>query len=496
MFARRTGFWTVAFLVAAGGPGLLFADTFTYLDEQGQTQRVEGILAGSGQGQHAIEQADGRMLLIPQGALKQRDVSPPPEPSSSHAMAAQLAEEFGEEQIRTLVAGKYVVGLVLAGPLPPRSENRVTGFLKQAARFLKNVENVLTRFCREMRIETEPTRYPLVTLIFESDRDFNAYAAEATGGEGVSAEHILGFYSPLTNWLALRIGECRTFQVPLHEAVHQQVFNRGLMQRLSGVPVWFNEGIATGFENNGERINIGPNKVNPLYARRLDGERALSWEQIVTEDTAFHGDVLAGEAYAHAWGLHWLLVTEHRPAYVRYLRQLGQIGPLQEPPSEERLALFEETFGTPISELEAGFSRQLQAALRTQRIPPDADPRPGHSVTYSDASAVELTAIQRASGDGLTEVRGRLRNISPFRDFAYYVTVQTTGGLYAEWFLPSVGSKQTASLPQQFVMKRVPGAPGTDSQSYWVDVKSALPDSDVVSGWKENGFPTPQWKPR
>ncbi len=496
MVARRAGFWMVAALVAAGMRGRLSADTFTYLDEQGQTQQVEGILAGSGQGQHAVEQADGRMLLIPQGALRQRDVSMPPEPISPHAMAAQLAEEFGKDQIRTLVEGKYVVGLVLAGPLPPRSENRVAGFLKKAARFLKNVENVLTRFCREMRIETEPSRYPLVTLIFESDRDFNAYVVQSTGGEGVSAEHVLGFYSPLTNWLALRIGECRTFQVPLHEAVHQQVFNRGLMQRLSGVPVWFNEGIATGFENNGERINIGPNKVNPFYARRLDGERALSWEQIVTEDTAFHGDVLAGEAYAHAWGLHWLLVTEHRSAYVRYLRKLGQIGPLQEPPSEERRTLFEETFGTTISELEAEFSRKLRAALRKQRIAPETGPRPGHSITYGDASAVELTAIQRASGDGLTEVRGRLKNISPFRDFAYYVTVQTTGGLYAEWFLPSVGSKQTASLPHQFVMKRIPGSPGTEGQSYWVEVKSALPDSDVVAGWKENGFPTPQWKPR
>ncbi len=496
MVTRRARFWTVAFLVATGMPALLPADTFTYLDEQGQTQRAEGILAGSGQGQHAIEQANGRMLVIPQGALQRRDVSMPPEPISPHAMADQLAEEFGKAQIRTLVDGKYVVGLVLAGPLPPRSENRVTGFLKQAARFLKNVERVLTRFCRETRIETEPPRYPLVTLIFESDRDFNAYVTQSTGGEGVSAEHILGFYSPLTNWLALRIGECRTYQVPLHEAVHQQAFNRGLVQRLSGVPVWFNEGIATGFENNGERIDIGPNKVNPLYARRLNGERVLSWEQIVTEDTAFHGDVLAGEAYAHAWGLHWLLVTEHRSAYVRYLRKLGQIGPLQEPPSEERRAMFEETFGESISELEAGFPRLLQAALRRQRIPSDTGPTPGRSLTYGDASAVELTAIQRASGDGLTEVRGRLKNISPFRDFAYYVTVQTTGGLYAEWFLPSVGSKQTAALPKQFVMKRIPGAPGTESQSFWVDVKSALPDSDVVAGWKEHGFPTPEWKPR
>ncbi|MGD9856902.1 MAG: DUF1570 domain-containing protein [Planctomycetaceae bacterium] len=485
-----------ALLLAALAPEFSPGDTFTYIDPQGRTQTVEGVLAGSGQGMHALEQSDGRMLVIPQGALRERTVSMPPEPIAARDMAARLVEQFGEENIRTLVEGQYVVGLVLAGPLPPRSETRVTGFLKQAGRFLKNVENVLTRFCHDLRIDPEPARYPLVTLIFESDRDFDAYAAEATGGLGLSAERILGFYSPLTNWLALRIGECRTFQVPLHEAVHQQVFNRGLIQRLSGVPVWFNEGIATGFENDGERINVGPNKVNATYANRLGSTNRLNWEAIVKDDTAFQGDVLAGEAYAHAWSLHWLLVTEHRSNYVRYLRCLGQIAPLEEPTADERSRLFQETFGMSIREMEDGFPRLLQAALRKQRIRTEETPAAGRSITYGDASAVELTAIQRAGGSGLTEVRGKLCNISPFRDFAYHVTVQTSGGLYAEWFLPSVGSQKSAELNEQYVTKHIPGGPGTDAQTYWVEVQSALPDSDVVTDWKTKGLPVPEWKPR
>ncbi|MBX3438569.1 MAG: DUF1570 domain-containing protein, partial [Planctomycetaceae bacterium] len=266
MEARLTHWRLTAVLLSAAlTPIPAVADTFTYVDREGQTQTVEGSLAGSGQGMHAIEQADGRMLVIPQGALQQRAVSTPPDPIQPRDMAAQLTQQFGDDRIRTLVDGQYVVGLVLAGPLPARSEQRVAGFLKQFTRFQKNVENMLTRFCREMRMTTESPRHPLVTLIFESDRDFNAYVAESTDSSGLSAEHILGFYSPLTNWLAIRIGECRTYQVPLHEAVHQQVFNRGLLQRLAGVPVWFNEGIATGFENDGERINVGPNKVNTTY---------------------------------------------------------------------------------------------------------------------------------------------------------------------------------------------------------------------------------------
>lgn len=492
----RAARWWTSVLLAALSASRAPADTFRYVNQQGETQIAEGVLTGSGQGMHALEQADGRILVIPQAALQERVVSAPPEPLSPRDMAARLAREFGEENIRTLVEGQYVVALVLAGPLPPRSETRVNGFLKKAGRFLKNVENVVSGFCRDLRISPEPVRYPLVTLIFESDRDFNAYAREATGGFGLSADRILGFYSPLTNWLALRIGECRTFQVPLHEAVHQQVFNRGLIQRLSGVPVWFNEGIATGFENDGERINVGPNKVNATYARRLSGGTRLSWEEIVRNDSAFQGDVLAGEAYAQAWGLHWLLVTEHRAGYVRYLRRLGQIAPLEEPTPEERSQLFEEAFGMSVGQMEADFPRLLQAAMRKQRIRSGDAPTPGRSITYGDASAVELTAIQRSGGGGLTEVRGRLCNISPFRDFAYHVTVLTSGGLYAEWFLPSVESQTTAELSEQFVTKVIPGAPGTDADTYWVEVQSALPDSEIVADWMENGLPVPEWRPR
>ncbi|MBX3439325.1 MAG: hypothetical protein KF861_17685, partial [Planctomycetaceae bacterium] len=182
--------------------------------------------------------------------------------------------------------------------------------------------------------------------------------------------------------------------------------------------------------------------------------------------------------------------------YVRYLRRLGQIGPLEEPTPDERRQMFEESFGKSIRELEQGFPRMLQAALKKQRIRNDDGLPPGRSITYGDASAVELTAIQRPSGGGFTEVRGKLCNISPFRDFAYHVTVQTNGGYYAEWFLPSVGSQQSADLSEQAVTKRIPGGPGIDGQAYWVEVQSVLPDSDIVTDWKVNGLPVPQWKPR
>jgi len=483
-------------LIGAMLPSILLADTFTFRDEDGQTQTIEGLLAGSGQGVHAVELSDGRLQIVPQSALQERIAKTEPEPITPREMANRLTEEFGEDGIRTLVRDPYVVGLVLAGPLPARSESQVTGFLKKATVFLDRVDDVFSRFCRDMRIDATPPRYPLVMLIFETDRDFDAHATEASGGRGLSSKRILGFYSPLSNRLSLRIGECHSFQVPLHEAIHQQVFNRGLLQRLADVPTWFNEGIATGFENNGDRINIGPNKVNSTYAQHLRGQQTLAWGDIVTDDAAFHGDVLAGEAYAHAWGIHWMLVTQHRTEYARFIRTLGQLEPLQKHAADDRRRQFEETFGTTITELEAAFPRLLEAGIKRQRIRFDPEPRPGYSLTTGDASEVELMAVQRSHQQGLVEVQGQLRNISPFRDFAFYVTVQTDSGLYADWFLPSVGSLQTAPLPKQFVTKRLAGSPGGQGNAFWVEVISRLPDSDEVAAWKEGNYPTPAWKAR
>ena len=114
---------------------------------------------------------------------------------------------------------------------------------------MKSIEVMFSRFCSSMRVQAGKPEFPLVVLIFETDDDFEEYTAKATGGRGLSAGNIAGFYSPITNYLYVRMSECYSFSTPLHEAIHQQCFNTGVLHRLSPVPTWFGEGIATGFED-------------------------------------------------------------------------------------------------------------------------------------------------------------------------------------------------------------------------------------------------------
>ena len=238
--------------------GIVRADRIKYVDKESDTVEIEARIIASEKGAHVLELADGEYRIIPQGAVQEREANDGPEPLDANAMATKLRERFGAEKFRSYVQGSYVMGLVLAAPLHKSSEARANTFLKQGAQFMKSVETAFGNFVKDARIDIDPPRFPLVVLIFEARPDFEEYAAKATGGNGLSASRIAGFYSGNTNWLAIRLDECQSFDVPLHEAIHQQVYNRIVFQRLAPIPHWFDEGIATGFESANKKVTTVP----------------------------------------------------------------------------------------------------------------------------------------------------------------------------------------------------------------------------------------------
>lgn len=478
-------------IVLFAAPASLIADVFTYRDETGTEIEVEARLAGSGQGAHALELADGELQLVPQAGVIRRVPGDDPTPLSHDEVARQLAEEFGEETFRSHIEEPFVIGLVLDGPLPKRSESHARGFLKKVGRFMKAVERTFMNYVGDARLATTEPRYPLVVLVFETDRRFDEYAQEVTGGE-LTAQLVSGFYSTLSNHLVIRMSECQTFETPLHEGIHQQVHNRGLFQRLAPIPVWFNEGIATGFEGNGERISIGPARISTRYARMALAARTLDWNSVVEDDSAFSGDVLMGEAYGHAWSLHWLLVTEYRSEYIRYMQLLSAKEPLSQDADGQRKKEFESTFGKSVDELQAEFSQRLASGLKKQRLPAEPEHPAGVSVTQSDLGEVEMRAVQNLNLGGVLEVQGRLRNLSSIRPMAFHVTVITSAGTYTEWLVPELGIRDTAPLRRQIVQKVLPNARGGLAGTYRVRVRAVPADSPESQSWRNGRLPPPQ----
>jgi hypothetical protein len=276
--------------------------------------------------------------------------------------------------------------------------------------------------------------------------------------------------------------------------MHQQVYNRGVFQRLAPLPTWFNEGIATSFEGDGDRIRNGPYRINTHYARRIAGGARggvpLGWGDTVQHNRAFRGDVFASDAYMNAWALHWHTLNFHPDEYREYVAKLRAKEPLTECSPEQQLAEFKEIFGSEPEALRGEFLEKLPIAMRRQRVSPTERETVGYSETQSNLGEVQLTAVRQPNG--LLQVEGRLTNISPLRDMSYYVAVVTGSGEYADWHLPGLSIRKSVPLSRQFATKRLagggPGTPGT----FRVLIQSAPAASDEAAAWKRGQLPTPR----
>lgn len=479
---------TFVLLVAPSACG----DVFTVREDDGNTASVEARFYGQGRGIVALERADGRLEFIPQQQILKREIGPDPQPISCATMIARLTEKFGEDKFRAVSEGPYVVGLILSEPLPKMYDSKATACLKKGAVFMKTVEKVFLDFINDLKIDTEKPKFPLVLLIFETDEDFMTFAVEETGGRGLSAGSMLGYYSGLTNRLVIRMSECHTFTTPLHEAIHQQVFNRGILQRLAPIPVWFNEGIATGFEGNADKINGGPPKVSARYARAAMKTRTVDWDDVVADDKAFRGDVLAGEAYAHAWSIHWFLVTKYRKQYVDFLQILREKPPLLIDEADVRTHDFEQAFGKRIGQLQSEFPAWLELTARKQNVSLGEPASKGQYSAHTNLAELEIMASKEGSG-GAMEAEGRMKNVSQIRPMSFYITLETNSGTYVEWYLPNVAPSKVVSLSRQVAQKRMKGAPGGAAETFRVKVRTAVPDGEVGKTWQRGQLPVPVW---
>ena len=477
------------------------ADTFHYRDAEDQPVALEASLVSSEQGIYILETPDGRYHLVPRGAAEKRVASPGPVALDGPAMAARLEQEFTAERFRSYLQAPLVIGLVLGSPLPKTSEGAARALLRDVAVFMKNVEGAFARYARDARIEAPAATHPVVVLIFESRDDFAQYASAATSRDEHFTSRIAGFYSKLTNILAIRLEECSTFETPLHEAIHQQVYVRKIFPRLAPIPTWFDEGLATGFEGNAGKVNVGPGKISVRYANQALEAQQLGFAELVAEDAAFSDSARVDSAYGQAWGLHWLLVTRYKAEYAAYMRLLGTKKPFQEDTLEQRLADFQQAFGDRLAEFQAQFRPLLEDACRKQKVTLQPPSRAGLSLTEENLGQVQLTAVrhQTVGPAGLAgsrlEVQGTLRNLSPLRPLAFHVTVETDAATYADWYIPKLDLRKNAPLPPQNVVKPMqaaaaPGA-GQNARTFRVRIRSVPADSDEARRWSSGQLPVP-----
>ena len=465
--------FAVLLLVAAAVPLSSAADTFT-VRTPSENVSFDGSVYSEADGLITVLRPNGRLEFVPEGAIIKREPGDDPAPLTGDEMIADLRKRFGGPDGDLFMAveqGSFVIGLVLQGKLDRKMTGRANKLLHKAAKFMNDVETTFTKFAKRMDLPRDPATHKLVMVIFETDAQFDQYTVETTN-TGLSAADIEGFYAHQTNWLAVRLDECDDFALPLHEGIHQQVYNRGWFKRGSDVPKWFDEGIATGFEADGLDVDTDPVQVNARYAAKALEAGTVNFATIIKSDAAFGGDVLAGEAYVRAWALHWLLAGSRPSQYADFVRMLGTRSPGQDIDTDGRIDRFQEAFDVKVAGLEEEFAATLSRVAARQRVRPPEKKRPGQFSAQEDMGRVSL----RMEGRG-TRVRagGLLTNEHPLRALTFKITITPPVGTKIVWVIPEVPPETRRPLPVRELQSA--------DTSLSISIESALPDSPTARTW-------------
>lgn len=236
-------------------------------------------------------------------------------------------------------------------------------------------EDLYKRFEHYFRVRgfslDEPA-YPLVAIVFRDENEYHRHAA-ATGTP--MRPGTLGHYDPVSNRVFLfdvtanasGADWSENADTIIHEATHQTAYNVGIHRRFIGAPRWLIEGLATMFEAPGvwnarydnaqaDRVNRGRLAGFRDYAATRRQAGAL--RSLLSSDQAFRSDI--DGAYAEAWALSFYLCETQPRLYAKYLAKTADRPLFSDYAAAERMADFEEIFGSEMKMFETKFLRYMQ----------------------------------------------------------------------------------------------------------------------------------------
>lgn len=340
------------------------------------------VLVEAVDGGMLLELDDGRYLIASPGKVGSRRPLPQPAiPTTPRERGERILAEL-PPGFELLITRHYIV-----------CYDTTRDYAKWCAALFERLHEAFGNFWSKAGLAIEAPSQPLVVVIF-SDR--GAYEAHAARDLGAAADRVVGYYNLLSNRVttfdlsatdALAGPASRSAGMAnhimaspaaaslvttlVHEAAHQMAFNCGMHRRLSPVPLWVSEGVATYFETPDLASSGGWRGIGPPNRPRLDHFLAHHREgdvaAIIASDERFRAVDAPLDAYAAAWALTRHLMEARKQAFVDYLRMQAAKQPLAEDTPEDRLREFEQVFGTNVEVVEQEVVKsaaRLQTRLR------------------------------------------------------------------------------------------------------------------------------------
>ena len=371
---------------------------FKVRDEQGQP--VVARLHGQHEGTTALILPDGQLgipnMLVP--------TNEPFQPFTAEELLARLQKgPLGDFQVHQ--TAHYLIFYQSS-----------RAFAEASGRWLEDLYRRLLDAFRKHEMAVHDTEFPLVAVIYRTERDFRASKRvdpEVQAVYEIGTNRIYFYETSEHDENAPELSALRKPQTVVHEGTHQVLQNIGVHPRLSAWPIWLVEGLAeycstpASSRKGGKPTWDGLGMINGLHMatiRELEdplsvairGDDAQS-KALVREpgkplvECLVRKTHLTPTEYALAWAMTHYLAFKRQDDFVAYLKAMSQIPPLEPRTPEDHLAEFRKAFGSDLVKIDKTIDRYLKNLAKQKGY----DPMPFYAATYEQSLPAGL--LKRAA---------------------------------------------------------------------------------------------------
>ncbi len=280
------------------------------------------------------------------------------------------------------------------------------GFALASGRWLEDLYRRLLDAFRKHEMAVHDTEFPLVAVIYGTERDFRASKRvdqEVQAVYEIYTNRIFFFETSDHDKEAPEVSALRKPQTVVHEGTHQVLQNIGIHPRLSAWPIWLVEGLAeycatpASSRKGGKPTWDGLGMINGLHMATIrELEDPLS---LAIRGDAAHSKALVREPgkplveclvrksrltpteYALAWAMTHYLAFKRQDDFVEYLKAMSRIPPLEPRTPEDHLAEFRKAFGADLVKID----KTIESYLKKLANKNTYDKMPFYAATYEQS---------------------------------------------------------------------------------------------------------------
>jgi len=298
-----------------------------------------------------------------------------------------------DEPFHAMTADEMAEGL-RTGPFADFSVHRTTHYLilhQATDEFVKTngevLEELYARLLEAFRkhdVAVHEAEFPLVAVIFRSERDFRAHRQVAPDVQAyyeIFSNRIFFYQTSDREGLEPEVGALLKPQVVAHEGTHQILQNIGVQPRLAAWPLWLIEGLAEYCatpvsSRKGPPTWDGLGQINNLHMatlREIEDPLALTMQgPAARSETLFRRpgqplveamltrSELTPTEYALAWAMTHYLALKRGDDFIHYLKRMAELPPLAPRTAEDQVRDFRECFGDDLVKLDKAIDAYLR----------------------------------------------------------------------------------------------------------------------------------------